>query len=209
VADSRSDRRRSALQLVARYGAPALLAAVALFQGYQTERHDLTPWRGGGFGMFSTVDVPTARFFRLYLATDEGEIPAPLPATLAISFREVQTLPTEAGLRRLAGQLAAATWAVPDLPRIELERVTEAPETGLEAGRPWSAGGGFPVVAPLPVPLLAGEELPGGLTRLDTRGVRLELWRYRFDQETTRLEVERLHEARATASPAIRRESDG
>jgi len=195
--------------LLARYGAPALLAVVALFQTYQALRHELTPWRGGGFGMFSTVDVPSARFFRLYLATDEGEIPAPLPATLAISFREIQTLPTEESLDRLARRLAAATWAVPDLPLVALERVTEAPETGLEAGRPWSPGGEFPVRAPLPVPLLAGEELPGGLTRLDALGVRLELWRYHFDQETTRLEVERLQEARATSSPITRRETDG
>jgi len=195
--------------LLARYGAPALLIAVALVHAYQVHRHDLSPWRGGGFGMFSTVDIPNARFLRLYLTTEEGEVPAPLPPTLSISILEVQTLPTEEGLRRLAARLAAATWAVPELPRVELERAAEAAETALEAGRPWTPSAGRPVASPVPVPLRAGEELPAGFTPVGALGVRVELWRYRFDQETTRLEVERLQEVRARSVLIDRWGKDG
>lgn len=189
--------RARALRLAARYGAPALLAAVALVQSWQAQRLDLSPWKGAGFGMFSTVDAPKARFLRLYLETGEGDVPVPPPASLARPLREVQTLPTEARLDRLARQLAAATWAVPDLPRVDLERVEETPESTLEEGGPLPPGIATPVVAPVPLLLLAGEEVPAGFTRIETRGVRVELWRYRFDPEAARLEVERLREARA------------
>lgn len=186
-----------ALRLAARYGAPALLAAVAVVQGWQAQRLDLSPWKGAGFGMFSTVDAPKARFLRIHLETPDGEVPVPLPASLARPIREVQTLPTERRLHRLARQLAAATWAVPDLPRVDLERVKATPESTLEEGGPLPPGIATPVVAPVPLLLLAGEEVPAGFTRIETRGVRVELWRYRFEPEAARLEVERLREARA------------
>ncbi len=189
--------RDRALRLAARYGAPALLAAVALVQAGQTARLDLSPWKGGGFGMFSTVDAPKARFVRLYLETPGGEVPVPPPADLARSFRELQTLPTERRLARLATQLAAATWAVPDLPRVELERVEETPEATLEEGGPQPSGIATPVLAPVPLLLLAGEEVPAGFTPIDTRAVRVEVWRYHFEPEGARLEMERLRSARA------------
>lgn len=193
----RSRVRERALRLAARYGAPALLAAVALVQGWQSERLDLSPWKGGGFGMFSTVDAPKARFLRLYLETPAGDVPVPPPADLARSFRAVQTLPTPRRLARLATRLAAATWAVPDLPRVELERVEETPEATLEEGGPQPPGIATPVVAPVPLLLLAGEEVPAGFTPVDARAVRVEVWRYRFEPEGARLEMERLRSARA------------
>jgi hypothetical protein len=196
----RPDRPRvrdRALRLAARYGAPALLAAVAVVQSWQSERLDLSPWKGGGFGMFSTVDAPKARFLRLFLETPEGEVPVPPPASLARSLREVQTLPTARRLSRLVTQLAAATWAVPDLPRVELERVEQTPETTLEEGGPQPHGISTPVVAPVPLLLLAGEQVPAGFTPIETRAVRVEVWRFRFEPERARLEMEHLRSARA------------
>lgn len=38
------------------YLPPLLLCAVALFQVHLVKAHGLTPWKGGGFGMFSTND---------------------------------------------------------------------------------------------------------------------------------------------------------
>lgn len=189
--------RDRALRLAARYGAPVLLAVVALVQSWQSERLDLSPWKAGGFGMFSTVDAPKARFLRLYLETPAGDVPVPPPADLARSFREVQTLPTERRLDRLAGRLAAATWAVPDLPRVELERVDETPEATLEEGGPQPSGIATPVLAPVPLLLLTGEEVPAAFTPIETRAVRVEVWRYRFEPEGARLEMERLRSARA------------
>ena len=193
----RSRVRDRALGLAARYGAPALLAAVALVQAGQTARLDLSPWKGGGFGMFSTVDAPKARFLRLYLETPGGEVPVPPPAELARSFRAVQTLPTDRRLARLAARLAAATWAVPDLPRVELERVEETPEATLEEGGPQPPGISTPVLAPVPLLLLAGEDVPPGFTPIDHGAVRVEVWRYRFEPAGARLEMERLRSARA------------
>jgi len=49
----------------------------------------------------------------------------------------------------------------------------------------------------VPLLLLAGEEVPAGFTPIDTRAVRVEVWRYRFEPEGARLEMERLRRARA------------
>lgn len=209
---ARMDRDRlrdRALQVAARYGAPVLLAAVALVQSVQVQRLDLSPWKGGGFGMFSTVDTPKARFLRLYLVIDRGEVPVPVPAELARPILEVQTLPTERRVDRLARQFAAATWAVPDLPRIDLERVAEVSQSLAEELGPLAPGAGTPVIAPVPLLLYADEEVPAGFTRVDVRAVWVELWRYRFEPETTRLEVERLLEARAKASALTGRRAGG
>lgn len=50
--------------------APGLLIVVALFQLYRAHTVDLRPWKGGGFGMFSSVDD---RFLRFYLVSDTAE----------------------------------------------------------------------------------------------------------------------------------------
>lgn len=201
--------RDRVLRLAACYGAPVLLAAVAVVQSCETRRLDLSPWKGAGFGMFSTVDAPKTRFLRIALETPGGEIPVPLPATLARSIREVQTLPTPRRLDRLAGRLAAATWAVPELPRIELERVEETPESAREEGPPQPPGIATPVLAPVPLLLLAGEEVPAGFTPIDFHAVRLELWRYRFDPVRERLEMEPLRKVRAERTLEVIEESDG
>jgi hypothetical protein len=55
--------------------APLVLIGIACLQLYLAHSHHLTPWKGGGFGMFSTVDSQGARFLRIYLLTAEGEVP--------------------------------------------------------------------------------------------------------------------------------------
>lgn len=54
---------------------PAVLAGVALHQMWLTTTSDLTPWKGGGFGMFSSVDRPSHRAVRGLFHTDQGVVP--------------------------------------------------------------------------------------------------------------------------------------
>jgi hypothetical protein len=187
--------RDRALRIAARYGAPALLVVVALVHGHETRHLDLSPWKGAGFGMFSTVDSPSARFLRLVLETPGGDVPVPPPARLSRTIREAHTLPTRRRLDRLATRFAAATWAVPELPRISLAHVEETPESTQEEGPPLAAGLTTPMVAPVPI-VLAGREVPAGLTPIEFSAVRVELWRYRFDPEHARLEMSRIRGVR-------------
>jgi hypothetical protein len=48
---------------------PALLLAVAGFQITLVHTADLSPWLGGGFGMFATTDGPGARHVHVYAIT--------------------------------------------------------------------------------------------------------------------------------------------
>ena len=51
----------------------AVLVAVAVVQIATALTKDLTPWKGGGFGMFSTADTGMHRQVRAYAVFDDGE----------------------------------------------------------------------------------------------------------------------------------------
>lgn len=93
------------------WGVPILLCAVACLQIFLAMTKSLSPWKGGGFGMFSTVDSPDARFLRIYLINGGEETAVVLPDSLKMMGREVQTIPTPALLSKLAQQLAQGSWA--------------------------------------------------------------------------------------------------
>lgn len=85
--------------------APIGLVVVAFLQLYLVHTHSLVPWKGGGFGMFATVDAPAARFLRCYLITSAGEIPLRVPEDLKTLAGEVRYMPTSERLTLLASQL--------------------------------------------------------------------------------------------------------
>lgn len=93
------------------WSAPLLLCAVACVQIYVALTKTLSPWKGGGFGMFSTVDSPDARFLRIYLINDNEETAVILPDSLKTLGREVQTIPSAALLSELGQRLAQGRWA--------------------------------------------------------------------------------------------------
>ena len=93
------------------WAVPILLCVVACLQIYLAMTKSLSPWKGGGFGMFSTVDSPDARFLRIYLINGTEETSILLPDSLKMLGREVQTIPSVSLASRLAQQLAQGTWA--------------------------------------------------------------------------------------------------
>ncbi len=52
---------------------PALLVLIAVSQLGRAVVQDISPWKGGGFGMFSTLDRPTARSLELYLEFEDHD----------------------------------------------------------------------------------------------------------------------------------------
>ncbi|HSR69624.1 MAG TPA: hypothetical protein VLU25_16960 [Acidobacteriota bacterium] len=85
---------------------PFLLILVALLQIYRAHALQQSPWRGGGFGMFASIDAPSNRFVRCYLLTASGEIPAALPPEANPLVAKLQVVPAPKGLARLAALLA-------------------------------------------------------------------------------------------------------
>ena len=83
-----------------------LLALVALNQIRITRTTDLTPWKGGGFGMFSTLDRPRARQVRVHLVGGGRDIPFAIPADLNVLEESAKNLPSARNLLRLGREIA-------------------------------------------------------------------------------------------------------
>jgi hypothetical protein len=91
---------------VLRFLPPALLVAVALHQFWLVQSRDLTPWCGGGFGMFSTTDGRFARHVHAVAQAPGLRTELEIPDAIAERARKAATLPDEARLRALALELA-------------------------------------------------------------------------------------------------------
>ena len=97
-------------------GAPILLVVVLVLHISLRASADLTPWKGGGFGMFSTVDSPGTRLLRVELRGDSGTFLVGVPERYKQQASEVKAAPSPERLERLATLLAEETWAIPRLP---------------------------------------------------------------------------------------------
>jgi hypothetical protein len=113
--------------------APALLLALGLAQIAGWLAFDLSPWKGGGFGMFSTNDHGAFRQVHVFERGEAGEQRVALPSELDRLRRHVREVPREANLRRLG---IALRRAVPELGPLRIEVVrTEFAPTDLEPHR--------------------------------------------------------------------------
>lgn len=90
------------------YAPSLLLVVVALYQVGLAYTVDLSPWLGGGFGMFSTMDDGVNRSLRVFLVRKGQEEEGALPAGLADLERRARVLPSAAHLSALATAIAAA-----------------------------------------------------------------------------------------------------
>lgn len=109
-----------------------LLIIVACCQIWLAHTVDLTPWSGGGFGMFSTTDGRGSRHLHAFALRSGIRRELRLPRDLRDQVRRVLTLPTEARLEALADTLAELP--TPDdgpLQAIEIQvwRTSYDPET--------------------------------------------------------------------------------
>ena len=90
-----------------RYDLPIyLLIVVAIVQLILAHTKDLSPWKGGGFGMFSTVDYPSARKLRVYVISESSpkfHVHHKKYKNLEKSFR---TLPTKKRFDEIAQRIA-------------------------------------------------------------------------------------------------------
>lgn len=83
----------------------ALLALVAVAQMTVGRAVHLSPWKGGGFGMFSTLDARPFRYLRVHLRAPERAEELTIPASLEDAAASAEVLPTDAQLDRLARRI--------------------------------------------------------------------------------------------------------
>jgi hypothetical protein len=117
--------------------APGLLVALALAQIAAWQGFGLSPWKGGGFGMFATNDHGAFRSVRVVELFAGGERAVALPGDLDRLRRHAREVPREANLRRLAEALRARAPSLGALRvevwRTEFERGDLSPRLALVA----------------------------------------------------------------------------
>ncbi len=103
--------RSQRLRFVAGGVPVALLVVVAATQMYLSASQNLlTPSKGGGFGMFATVDKLKTRLLRVFVIDSAGRSrPVRLDSRVwKQTLRHVRALPTQQQLRRIARHVAKA-----------------------------------------------------------------------------------------------------
>ena len=107
--------------------APLLLLALALAQIAGFAGFGLSPWKGGGFGMFSTNDHGGFRSVRVIELAASGERRVALPPALERMQRDAREAPYPANLERLAAELRRTTPHLGPL-RVEIWRTQFSPK---------------------------------------------------------------------------------
>jgi hypothetical protein len=93
---------------IARWLPGIILVVVALNQLRLAHTHQLSPWSGGGFGMFSTTDSPARRHIHAFLDADGIRRELVIPPELAEDARRAAALPTRDRLRRFTDRVAGS-----------------------------------------------------------------------------------------------------
>lgn len=179
--------------------APGLLVLVACVQLTLVRTHDLTAWKGGGFGMFSTFDAPTSRALRVVLLTEEGEAVVALP-NLRVRKERLVNLPDADVLGSLAAQALQEEWIVyaydqlhpigaelPEEFQRQLARTQARRRAALREDSTAALPEGRPERIAFPHARRSGA-LEG--RRPEVLGARAEVWRLGFDPAADRLHAE-------------------
>jgi hypothetical protein len=86
---------------------PAVLVVVATMQVVMAKTAGLTPWKGGGFGMFSTLDHGAYRGVDILLEAPERSESQHVPPSLEELAARAANCPVEWLLRDLAAAVVA------------------------------------------------------------------------------------------------------
>ena len=186
------------MQRLIERGLPAaILVMVALLQLYLTHTANLSPWKGGGFGMFGAIDAPDMRVIQAEGLDQDGNL-IQLDVYSALDDRTIlrtRPLPRQSDLEQMGPQFVAQSVVPTTIQR-------QAIYQKLQSDNP-----DFPAVQDLmqtrdvnPLPNLPNHPLSQPLYRLKTvydpdvpgavktlKAIRLQWWRVRFDQVHHRL----------------------
>lgn len=188
-ADSRPrlERRHGALIKLL---VPILLSVVSIAQFCLANFSTLTPWKGGGFGMFATLDGIPSRFIVITATDSAGEVfrvqlsTPPIDALQALSPRNLTRLrafPSDAQKLAVARAVLNANLAISsrDIRRLPTRMAREPAyiRTLADADRPTRL---LEILGPVPAPDSFGE----------VRRVRVDVHRLRFRSSRDELYLE-------------------
>ena len=87
--------------------APALLVVVASTQIVLSRTIDLTAWKGGGFGMFSTLDHAAYRGVDIVVDGPDRSEALEVPPSIELAVARAAACPTDGALRAVAESVVA------------------------------------------------------------------------------------------------------
>ena len=164
---------------------PALLVFIAVFQMYLAHFQELSPWKGGGFGMFSVVDSPGMRFLNVQALDQNGNPILIETDSLMTSQRKkfLQSIPSNRELKHLADALMEEEYLPTGSPA--LSAIQSFSRQNPEIAIPSSLSGqeDWPVYR---VKKATDPEIPGEHA-LRLKALRVGFWRIRFDARTHRV----------------------
>jgi hypothetical protein len=175
-----------------RWLAPGLLMAVAVMQLFLAWNRDLSPWKGGGFGMFSSVDAPSMRVVSGEAQTVEGRriLVHAMDGVGPERRWNMRAMPGRGSLESLGASLLSMVF-VPVSVQDDLlmeKLLAENPELGWEFDPMDPERRGFYR------PVRAGDPLGSEERAVRIRGLRLRWWRVGFDFEGKRMKTEPMGE---------------
>jgi hypothetical protein len=109
---------------------PALLLTIAAAQMTLAKTALLSPWKGGGFGMFATIDGLPFRQVRLFVEAPGRAEELAIPESLEIETAKAATFPHRRALERLGRNVVArerSRGRAADRARVEVWRADISP----------------------------------------------------------------------------------
>lgn len=95
---------------------------MALLQIHLFRADDLSPWKGGGFGMFSSTDAGRQRQLRVYLVEPGRAREVAIPESLEDRAMRAAALPSPSRLRDFAASMGAEVGGLaPQLVAVRVE----------------------------------------------------------------------------------------
>ncbi len=190
------------------YLAPVLLITVVVGQRYLMYFHKLDPWKGGGFGMFSSVSARNLRQMTVTLVTSGGIEHRFPPSTIASRIplngdmrrqrSRLLTMPRVAVLQRLADRLAAAQWVevlpVPSEPA----DTKQQPDDSIVTATASTSADVVQTQQPAYYRMKQDVDDDAKTEPFDLQQVRVELWQYELNRETDELQLTMLTNAVAS-----------
>ncbi len=92
---------------------PTILVTVFCIQYILVQHYNLSQWKGGGFGMFSTIDSPNERSLKIILNTDDGQVSVNKYSINGFNIQEInkiETIPCKTKLQALHKIIISKTW---------------------------------------------------------------------------------------------------
>lgn len=182
-------------------GLPALiLIVVACLQLSLTRTTNLSPWKGGGFGMFAAVDAPAMRVMVAEGLDEEGQL-LRLDAYSALdgnTLRRITSLPRQSDLEQIAPKFLFQSVVPTTIQRqaaydkLAIDSPDLASPSKLDLETPLVSPGALSLGSLYRLKTAYDPDLPDLVKTLSA--VRLQWWRIRFDRPHQRLWAEPLSE---------------